>query len=236
MPQARLQPAPFRVPLLDESGQLVESWRRFFLSTSDLVNFMLQAIALGTPRVGFAPDDADVGDGWVIPGPAGAPGPTGPAGAAGVPNMDGLDPDEPWPMLGVSGVVRSGVAGLFSPVVAASGRTVGASAALPSVAAFTIGASDASFLVSMNILITAWTAGTVSGVVTYTDEGGTARSLTLNFSAITGVLATTAGAAGAFEGVPLAIRVKAATVITCTTTVSIFTGVYNCEAYLTQLG
>ena len=121
------------------------------------------------------------------------------------------------------------------PAIYGSGRSTAQTGAVASVATYTVGAADGSFLVSMNILVTAFTVGTVSGVITYTDEGNTARSLTMNFSAITGVLNTTVGAAGAFEGVPLHIRTKASTVITVTTTVSAFTGTYNVEGAILQL-
>lgn len=126
-------------------------------------------------------------------------------------------------------------AGWGVPAIYGSGRSTGQSGAVASVAAYTVGVADGSFWVSMNILITAFTAGTISGVVTYTDESGASRSLTMNFSSVGGVLGTTAGAAGAFEGVPLHIRAKASTAITCTTTVSVFTGTYNVEGAITQI-
>lgn len=111
MPQFQLQPAPFRVPLLDDQGQMVETWRRFFLSSQALINFLLQAIAIGTPRVGFVPDDADAGDSWVIPGPAGSPGPAGPAGPPGSSGFGDSDTgaDEQW----WSGLANS-LLGLFT--------------------------------------------------------------------------------------------------------------------------
>lgn len=132
------------------------------------------------------------------------------------------------------GTVTTGaVRGMFG--LHRAGRVTAQAGANASILAYTLPATDASFTVSGNILITAFTAGTVSMVVTYTDEGNTARSLTLNFSAITGVLGTTAGAAGAFEGVPLHIRVKASTTITFTTTVAVFTGTYSADVSLTQI-
>jgi len=123
------------------------------------------------------------------------------------------------------------------PAIYGQGRALAQTGANSSVAPYTVDASgDGSFIISANILITAFTAGTVSVVITYTDEGNTARSLTMNLSSIGGVLGTTAGAAGAFEGIPLHIRAKANTAITVTTTVSIFTGTYNVEGYITQIG
>ncbi len=39
----RVQPPPFRVPLLDASGQLVETWRRFFLTSQVAITQILAA-------------------------------------------------------------------------------------------------------------------------------------------------------------------------------------------------
>jgi len=125
--------------------------------------------------------------------------------------------------------------GWGTPAIYGQGRQTAQAGAIASLASYTVGASDGSFIVSGNILITAFTAGTISMTVAYTDEGNTARTLTLNFSSVGGVLATTAGAAGAFEGVPLHIRAKASTAITVATTVSVFTGTYNCESVIAQI-
>jgi len=75
--------------------------------------------------------------------------------------------------------------------------------------------------------------------VTYTDEGNTSRTVTLNFSTIAGAITPTianAGGAAPYEGVPLHIRCKASTAITIATTGTFTTVTYNCEAYITQIG
>jgi hypothetical protein len=198
----------------------------------------------GATVVLFGPvegDDASANE-VLLMGPgggAGSPGPTGATGAAGPAGPPGISfedqPDSDAMLSAVGGLTISGQLGLSPVVVVATGRVTAQAAAVASVVAFTVGPNDGSFEVSMNLLVTAWTAGTVSGVVTYTDEGVTANSLTMTFSSLAGVLATTAGAAAAFEGVPLHLRVRANTVITITTTVNLWTGTYNCEGIIRQL-
>jgi hypothetical protein len=123
----------------------------------------------------------------------------------------------------------------WAGVNTATGRATAQSGANANILTYTVGGSDASFLISANILITAFTAGTISMTCAYTDESGTTRTLTLNFSGIGGTLATTAGAAGAFEGIPLHIRAQASTTIVFATTVSVFTGTYNAESQITAI-
>lgn len=126
--------------------------------------------------------------------------------------------------------------GLGVPAIYGSGRATGQTAANASVATYTNGAADGTFIVSVNILVTAFTAGTINTQVTYKDEGGTSRTAVFNFSSVTGTLGTAIGATGAFEGIPLHIRVQANAVITIATTVTVFTGTYSCEGYIRQLG
>lgn len=89
-----LQPAPFRVPLLDPQGQLVDVWKRFFLGAQVSINEIISVKNLGQPRPAMLSDDvsADV-DNWIIPGPIG---PQGTPGLPGIPGMDGLESDESW--------------------------------------------------------------------------------------------------------------------------------------------
>lgn len=241
-----LPPAPFRTPFLDSQGQVVEIWRRFFLNAGILINFILASQNLSGILRPALIEDSDQGESWPLPGQQGL---TGAQGLPGSPGQDGQDAttDDVWALqAAVSGIlgallaVRSyqGIvtAGWGVPAIYGAGRLTGQSAAVASVATYTVGAADGSFVVSMNLLMTAFVAGTISGVVTYTDEGGNARNLTLTFSSVGGTLSTTPGAAGAFEGVPLHIRAKAATAITCTTTVTVFTGTYNVEGFITQVG
>lgn len=129
-------------------------------------------------------------------------------------------------------------AGWGVPAVYGSGRLTAQTAAVASVAPYTVGATDGSFIVSANILVTTATLHNFTCTVTYTDEGNTSRTLTLNFSTIAGVLSPTianAGGAAPYEGVPLHIRAKASTAITLATVGTFTTVIYNVEGSITQI-
>lgn len=126
-------------------------------------------------------------------------------------------------------------AGQGIPSIYAYNRSTAQTGAIGSLATYTLPATDGSFLVSANINITAFTAGTFNTTVTYTDETNTSRTLTLNFSSITGTLGITLAAAGAFEGIPVHIRAKASTSITVATSGTFTTLTYNAEASITQI-
>lgn len=101
------------------------------------------------------------------------------------------------------------------PLIVGNDRKTGLTAA-QALATLTVGASDTSYHISANVLITASTAFSFSVTCTYIDEGNTSRTLTLNFSQISGTLVQTLTnvlGAGAYEGVPLHIRAKAGTTI-----------------------
>ncbi len=121
-----------------------------------------------------------------------------------------------------------------------TGRTVGATAAVASVLAYTLPAVDASFQISMNVLVTTSTLHTFTCECAYTDEGNTARVLTLQFSSLAGTFVTAiTNAAGAvpYEGVPLNIRCKASTTITLRTQAAgtYTTVTFNIEGFITQI-
>lgn len=126
-----------------------------------------------------------------------------------------------------------------APVVQAYGRSVAAIAAVTSLATYTLGVTDGSFDIAANVLVT--TASTHAFTVTcaYTDEGGTARTLTLTFGLVAGGVTTTsvANATGAvpYMGVASRIRAKAATAITIATTGTFTSVVYNAEATIVQV-
>lgn len=129
-------------------------------------------------------------------------------------------------------------AGLGIPAIYGSGRSTAQTAAVASVATYTVGASDASFYVSANVLVTASVTNSFTVTVAYTDEGNTARTLTLNFSQITGTFLTAitnVQGTGAYEGIPLHIRCKAATSITIATTGTFTSVTYNVEGLISQL-
>lgn len=121
------------------------------------------------------------------------------------------------------------------PSIYGNGRSVVQSAAVTSVATYTVGSSDGSFIVSANVLVTAYTAGTFTVTCAYTDESNAARTLTLNFSNTAGTLGINIAAVGPFNGIPLHIRCKASTAITIATTGTFTTLTYNVEAVIQQV-
>ncbi len=122
--------------------------------------------------------------------------------------------------------------------VQASGRSTAQTAAVASVATFTVGAADASFLISVNVLVTASTLHNFTVTCAYTDEGNTARTLTLPLAQLAGTFLTAitnTGGAVPYEGVPLHIRCKSETAITIATTGTFTTVTYNVEGFIVQL-
>ena len=105
-------------------------------------------------------------------------------------------------------------------------------------ATFTVGSADASFMIMANIDVTTATAHNFTMTCAYTDEGGTARTLTLTFAQLAGTLVTAitnVTGAGPYEGVPLIIRCQAATAITLATTGTFTTVTYNVEGFIQQV-
>jgi len=128
-------------------------------------------------------------------------------------------------------------AGFGVPAICGQGRFTAQTAAKATVATYTVGAADGSFYVSANVLVTTSTLHNFTVTVSYTDEGNTARTLTLNFSTVGGAIATAianAGGAVPYEGIPLHIRAKAATSITIGTTGTFTTVTYNVEGLISQ--
>ena len=93
-------------------------------------------------------------------------------------------------------------------------------------------------MVSSNILVTTSSAEAFTTTVAYTDEGNTARTLTLNYSLLAGTIGVTIAAANGavpYQGVPVQIRCKASTTITIATT-GTFTGcTYNVEGTIQKI-
>lgn len=123
----------------------------------------------------------------------------------------------------------------------ASGRTVAATTAVASVATVTP-AADGSFDVCMNVLVTTSTTHTFTAQCTYTDEGNTGRTITMPFRLVgstTGLISSIAdgGTAVPYIGVPVRIRVKAATAITLLTQAAgtYTTVTYNVEGTIKQV-
>lgn len=129
-------------------------------------------------------------------------------------------------------------AGYGTSVIRGSGRAAAQTAAVAAVATFTVGAADASFLISTNVLVTTATAHNFTVTCDYTDEGNTARTLTLSFSNLAGTFLqaiTNVTGAGPYEGIPLHIRAKSATTITIATTGTFTTVTYNVEGLIQQV-
>lgn len=116
-----------------------------------------------------------------------------------------------------------------------TGRLTAKTSAQATVQTLTVPATDSSYLVSANANVTAFVAGTFNVVCAYTDETNTPRSLSLNFSSITGTLGIAVAAAGAFEGVPVHVRAKAGTTVTISTSGTFTSLTYNVEGNITPI-
>lgn len=122
------------------------------------------------------------------------------------------------------------------PTIVGNARQTGLTAA-QALTTYTVGASDSTFQISANVLITSSTLHSFSVTCSYTDESNTARVLTLNFSQLTGAFVTTltnALGASAYEGVPVHIRAKAGTTIIIASTGTFTTVTYNLEERILQ--
>lgn len=138
----------------------------------------------------------------------------------------------------LAGITANGALGVPVMVAGPSTRKSAVTSA-QTLSTFTVGAADASFEVSANVLITAATTHSFNVTVSYTDEGNTARVATLNFATLAGVISNAAitNVAGAvpYEGVPYHIRCKAATSITVATSGTFTTVTYNAEGLIKQV-
>lgn len=124
------------------------------------------------------------------------------------------------------------------PAIYGTGRSTAQTDAVASVATYTVGAADGSFLVSCNVNVTTATAHSFSVQVDYTDETNTTRTLTVPVVQLAGTLVTAitnVTGAGPYEGFPIQIRCKAATPITIKTTGTFTTLVYNVEGSILQV-
>lgn len=122
-------------------------------------------------------------------------------------------------------------------VAGTSGRFTAQTAANTSVATYTLGATDASYEVSANVLVTTSSAENFTVTVDYTDEGNTARTLTLNFQTIGGTIGTAinfANGAVPYEGLVTHLRCKASTAITIKTAGTFTGATYNAEGVIKQ--
>lgn len=119
-----------------------------------------------------------------------------------------------------------------------TGRSTAQTAAVATVATYTVGASDGSFLISANVNITTSTLYSFVVTVTYTDETSSSITSNLVFTLIDGTVLSTianAGGTGPREGIPMRIRCKAGTTITVATSGTFTTVTYNVESDITQV-
>ena len=123
------------------------------------------------------------------------------------------------------------------PAIYGNGRSTAQTAAVASVATYTVGAADGSFQVNANVNVTTSTTHDFTVTVAYTDEGGTARTQTMTFAQLAGTLITNitdVTGAGPYAGVPLRIRADNATAITCATVGTFTSLTYNVECSIEQ--
>ena len=102
----------------------------------------------------------------------------------------------------------------------------------------TLPATDGSYRVNANVLVTTSTTHAFTVTCAYTDEGNTARTVTFNFQVIGGTIGTSitnAGGAVPYEGIPIVIRAKAATAITIATTGTFTAVAYNVRGFINQI-
>lgn len=121
--------------------------------------------------------------------------------------------------------------------IVAAGRVTAQSAANASIATYTVGASDSSFEISMNMNVTAATILSTSMNCDYTDESNTARTMILPTTSIGGTFLSggMVTATGSFETAVFHIRCKAGTAVTLYTATGTFTGVtYTGEGNIKQ--
>ena len=140
----------------------------------------------------------------------------------------------------VGGVTTAGNFGV--PLVVAYGRSTAQTAAVASVATFTVGASDGTFEVSGNVRVTTSTNYTFDLRVVWTDEESVERDWMFSFTNSTGSTApftATSGGGGVgttpMRGIPLLIRCKASTAITIKTSGTFTTVTYNVEGVIKQI-
>lgn len=150
-------------------------------------------------------------------------------------------------VLGTSTDYRFAIADLISYIGGAAGggvqvvkynRDDAATAAIPALLAYSVGVDDESLEVSCNVLVTTATSHGFTVTCSYTDEGGTSRTATLNMQILSGSIVTSiANADGAIPhmGLPTHIRAKGGTTVTIATTGTFTTVTYNIEAIIKKL-
>jgi hypothetical protein len=116
----------------------------------------------------------------------------------------------------------------------AQNRLTAQTAAATSVATYTVGAADGSFLVSGNVNVTAFTSGSFTFQVVYTSESNSAITANLNGHFISGYTTSISGA-GSVEMQPIQIRALAGSTITLRTAGTFTNLTYNVEGTIMQI-
>lgn len=138
------------------------------------------------------------------------------------------------------GLHQSVVAGVYKRLVITdgNGRATAQTAANTNVLTQAVGNIDGTFDVTANVLVTTSTTHSFTVTVDYTDEGNTARTLTLPFSQLAGTIITTMTnitGAGPYAGVPVTIRAKSGTNIVFKTAGTFTVVTYNVDCSATRL-
>lgn len=132
-------------------------------------------------------------------------------------------------------------AGIGIPSVVGYARTVGAVAAVASVATYTVGASDGTFEISANVNVTTATLHNFTVTCAYTNENNVSQTVTLGFVQLSGATLITAitnvTGANSYESPIYHIRAKSGTSITIASTAggTYTTIVYNIEGTIKQV-
>lgn len=134
----------------------------------------------------------------------------------------------------VSTYANVATTGYGVPAIYGYGRSTAQTAAVASVATYTVGASDGSFLISGNANVTAYTAGTFTVQVVYKDETNTTQTVNLQGHLTSGYGVNISGS-GAFEIQPIHIRALAGSTITIKTAGTFTNLTYNIEGIITQI-
>lgn len=125
------------------------------------------------------------------------------------------------------------------PAIVAVGRQTGQTAAVASVATYTVGATDGSFEVSAEAFVNSGSSYDFIVTVAYTDKGGNAHTLTLPFTKLDGSIVTdivNAGGSVPYSSPVLHIRCKASTAITVATSGNFTLVGYDVESTIKQIG
>lgn len=120
-----------------------------------------------------------------------------------------------------------------SPILQATNKLTGQTAAVSSVASFTPG-HDSIVQVGGGLLVTSYTSGTINLQVSYYDQSGTSQTATLILQNNSGTATAGAGASGAFYGNDLDLVAQAGHSVTVLTS-GTFTATYNVSANIKQL-